>query len=204
MQQNLCLKNKYDMDEREKLILDNLNLVHFVLKKYIRAPDAMYEDLYQEGVIGLTNAVDRFDDSKSKFSTFAVHCILRKIQMYIRDNNVIHVPRDFFKNGNELQLLSLDEEVNDDGFSLMLTLDDETALDELNYQLLEDTVIVEMERILSDYPKTHRDVCIEDLCSKMWDEPVTQQYLSNKYGVSQSHTSRILRKFYNELRERIK
>ena len=192
------------MDEREKRIVDNLKLVHFVLRRYIHQPDTMYEDLYQEGVIGLISAVDKFDESKASFSTFAVCCILRQIQMYLRGNNIVHVPQNFFKNGNELQVSSLDEVVNEDGFSLMFVFEDETALDELNYQLLEDTVIVEMERILSDYPKTHRDICIEDLCSKMWDEPVTQQYLSNKYGVSQPQISRILVKFYKELRERIK
>lgn len=83
--------------DREQLVLDNLNLVHFVLKKqlHIHVSHPNYEDYFQEGCIGLILSAIRFDESKGfKFSTFAFPNIYGCIQRYKRDNDhLIHYSR---------------------------------------------------------------------------------------------------------------
>ena len=63
------------MNKYETLIEENKGLVNFVLNNYY--PSHRYdEDYYQEGLIGLWNAVQTFDESKNrKFSTYATRCI---------------------------------------------------------------------------------------------------------------------------------
>lgn len=185
--------------EIHKLILENMSLVPFVLKKYINVPIDMYEDLLQEGYLTLTKVARSFDESKGKFSTYAVVSILGAMRLYIRDNNQIRLPRDFYKNGNTLTLSSIDEELDDSGFKLLDVLEDESALDDLKVAILEDTIIKEAKSILIKYNPVLADACLEDLYSKMWSEPVTQQYLADKYGSSQPTIGRALRRFYKEL-----
>lgn len=74
--------------EKEYLVLDNLNMVHYVLQRqlhvYVTNPD--YEDYYQEGVIGLIMSAIRYDESRGfQFSTFAFPNIYGRIQRYRRD-----------------------------------------------------------------------------------------------------------------------
>ena len=63
---------------------DNIGLVYLVVnKKYNKARDK--EDLIQEGMLGLHNAVDNFDVNYGvNFSTFAIKCIENQIKTYLR------------------------------------------------------------------------------------------------------------------------
>lgn len=83
--------------EREYLVLDNLNLVHSILRKtfHMNPYYQEYDDYFQEGCIGLILAAIRFDESKGfKFSTYAVSMICGSIQRYRRDKgNIIRIPR---------------------------------------------------------------------------------------------------------------
>lgn len=72
------------IEERNKLVEDNLELVHYVLHKYIRyTPLFEYDDLYQEGCIGLINAADKYNGS-TKFSTYAVIAIKNAVLCHMR------------------------------------------------------------------------------------------------------------------------
>mgnify|MGYP004664904005 CR=1 FL=1 len=69
-----------------ELILNNLNLVHFVIKKMnIKiGNDFDYDDLYQVGVIGLIYASKNYDENKHiTFSTFSFVCIKNEILKFI-------------------------------------------------------------------------------------------------------------------------
>lgn len=82
--------------DREYLVLDNLNLVHYVVRRqfYKHPQDSDYEDYVQEGTIGLILAAIRFDETKGfKFATFAVSLIRGSIQQYRRDYQKIHFSR---------------------------------------------------------------------------------------------------------------
>lgn len=70
-------------EERDKLITDNMQLVYYLINKYY--PKWLHdEDVQQEGMVGLVKAADTFDESKSKFATYAGKCILNQIRLYFR------------------------------------------------------------------------------------------------------------------------
>lgn len=83
--------------EKEHLVLDNLNMVHYVLHRQLHVPVGHpdYEDYYQEGVVGLILSAIRFDESYGyQFSTFAFPNICGCIQRYRRDNGCpVHCSR---------------------------------------------------------------------------------------------------------------
>ncbi len=79
---------------REHLIRRHEGLVRHVVKDYTGSGES-YEDLYSVGMLGLINAVDRFDpDRGTRFATFAVPTIRGEIRRYFRDKTWgVRVPR---------------------------------------------------------------------------------------------------------------
>jgi RNA polymerase sigma-B factor len=79
---------------REKLIAMHQNLVRFLAGKFANRGEPL-EDLVQVGVIGLVNAVDRYDAERgNKFSTYATPTIVGEIRRYFRDKAwSLKVPR---------------------------------------------------------------------------------------------------------------
>ncbi|MBC7221198.1 sigma-70 family RNA polymerase sigma factor [Candidatus Bipolaricaulota bacterium] len=71
-----------DKAAREQLILANQGLIGHVLRTEFRGFIYLWDDLFQEGQVGLIKAVDRFDWRKGcKFSSYAVWWIRREIQL---------------------------------------------------------------------------------------------------------------------------
>jgi len=84
-------------DVREKIILNNRSLVGFIIRKYYSSPritDELRQELVQEGMIGLMQAVEKFDVRLGyKFSTYATWWIRQSINNYlINVNPIIRVP----------------------------------------------------------------------------------------------------------------
>jgi len=79
---------------REKLVVIHQNLVRYLASKFANRGESL-EDLIQVGLIGLVNAVDRFDPNRgTKFSTFATPTIVGEIRRHFRDNSwSLKVPR---------------------------------------------------------------------------------------------------------------
>jgi len=90
---------KGDKRARDRMIKANLRLAMSVAKKYSnRGVDL--EDLFQESIIGLTHAVDRFDWTRGfKFSTYAYWWIQQSVRQYMAANcGPIDLPSNtFFK-----------------------------------------------------------------------------------------------------------
>lgn len=92
------------MDDAEKLLTENKNLVYFVLRRYFPSLRGD-QDLAQEGFIGLWKASLKYD-GRVKFSTFAITCIRNEMLQYLRkqrrapnavslDAPLAHVEGDF-------------------------------------------------------------------------------------------------------------
>jgi RNA polymerase primary sigma factor len=95
---------KGDKEARERLIKSNLRLVVSIAKKYWHQKTSLnFMDLIQEGNIGLTKAVDRFDWRKGyKFSTYATWWIRQAVSRAIADHArtvrlPVHVVEQLYK-----------------------------------------------------------------------------------------------------------
>lgn len=82
--------------QRDDLILRNLHLVNVVAKEYRFVDHNKYEDLIQEGRLGLIKAAEKFDPLNGlKFETYAVYNIRYNIQDYLRkESTLIHIPHN--------------------------------------------------------------------------------------------------------------
>jgi RNA polymerase sporulation-specific sigma factor len=95
--------------------------------RYVKNKGLDLNDLIQEGMIGLSEAIRDFKTQKDvKFSTFANMCIERQINSAITKANRI-------KHRSLNESLSLDDKVTDDDKSLMDTVFDVKDTDPSNY-----------------------------------------------------------------------
>jgi len=72
---------------KKELVLEHLPLVKKVANKiYNRIPEGVvdFEELVNTGVIGLIKAIDRYDEKRAKFSTYAYIKIRGEILDYLR------------------------------------------------------------------------------------------------------------------------
>jgi RNA polymerase sigma-B factor len=89
---------KYQRDRdpaiREELILAHMNLVRYLARKFANRGEPL-EDLIQVGMIGLINAIDRFDPGRGiRFATYATPTIVGEIRRHFRDRGwAVKVPR---------------------------------------------------------------------------------------------------------------
>lgn len=83
-----------DPELRERLILLHSNLVRYLARKFANRGESL-EDLTQVGMIGLMNAIDRFDPSRGiRFATYATPTIMGEIRRHFRDRGwAMKVPR---------------------------------------------------------------------------------------------------------------
>lgn len=82
-----------DLAARDELIRRNLRLVASIARPASRG-GVPFADLFQEGVVGLLRAFDRFDDARgTRFSSYATFWIRQAIHDAARSNTLIRVPR---------------------------------------------------------------------------------------------------------------
>ena len=87
--------------KKQKLIEDNMNLVYSLVSK--EYPTYIHdEDIIQCGMFGLCKAANKWEESKSQFSTFAWRCIRNEIA------------QEFRRRAKHQGILSLDYEMNDE------------------------------------------------------------------------------------------
>ena len=127
------------------MIVDNMNLVHHIAHKMYLSPYAYYsyEDIVQEGMIGLIKAVDNFNpDLGFSFSTYAVPQIQGYMMRFIRDNQrkIKYSRKDIDayakikrtgKSINELTPSDLEElEITQKQLSAVISMMSESSLDD--------------------------------------------------------------------------
>ncbi|MGR8930271.1 MAG: sigma-70 family RNA polymerase sigma factor, partial [Gammaproteobacteria bacterium] len=78
---------------RQAMISENTGLVAFVAHKY-KANSLSFDDLMQEGMVGLIKAVDRFDPERGTcFSTYAIFWIKQAIsRLVVKQDKIVSLP----------------------------------------------------------------------------------------------------------------
>lgn len=78
---------------RERIVEQFPTLVESVARRFVNTGEP-FEDLVQEGYLGLLNAIDLYKPDKgTKFSTYATHFIIGHIKHYLRDRGkLIKIP----------------------------------------------------------------------------------------------------------------
>ena len=91
-----------DKEAKERMISENLGLVHSIAKRFEnRGCDR--EELFQTGCIGLIKAIEKFDLSlQLAFSTYAVPMIMGEIRRFLRDDGMVKVSRTLKENGYKI------------------------------------------------------------------------------------------------------
>ena len=83
-----------DVDRKEglsQLYLKNIGMIHKLVKPF-KTEMVEYDDLLQEGFIGMMTAVDKFDASKgTMFITYAGYYIQQTVRRYIQKSDVINL-----------------------------------------------------------------------------------------------------------------
>lgn len=81
-----------DLRAKEEMIERNLRLVFALARPYL-GRGVPYDDLVQEGIVGLIRAVEKFDHHRGhKFSTYAVWWIRRSLHVAVCDVRTIRIP----------------------------------------------------------------------------------------------------------------
>lgn len=85
-QQEFDLAQENTDESRHKLVVSHLRFVLHVVQSY-RGYMMNMEDLVQEGIVGLVEAVNRFDCSKNvRLASYAVYSIKQRIHTYVMKN----------------------------------------------------------------------------------------------------------------------
>lgn len=99
-----------DKGERDRLVVDNMPLVWSMVGRFSSSGKDK-EELFQIGMIGLMQAIDRFDTTYDvRFSTYAVPLILGGIRRFLRDDNPIKVSRTIAEHRKQIQTLQQGQE----------------------------------------------------------------------------------------------
>lgn len=81
------------MNHREEIIESNMGLVYACANRF-KGRGIEYDDIFQNGCLGLIKAADAFDDKRGvRFSTYAVPFILGEIKRLFRESGSVKVGR---------------------------------------------------------------------------------------------------------------
>lgn len=91
----ILYKSNKDLNARNELIVNNIGLVYIAAKKRMNIKSSFtFEDLVQEGVIGMIKGIEKFDINRNtSFSTYIYYWINHQIDRALMDNgHLVRLP----------------------------------------------------------------------------------------------------------------
>lgn len=215
-------------------ILDQyVNMVYYIAHRYATERDG-FDDLTQVGMLGLLNAIQRFEPERGwRFTTFAYRYIQGEVQRHFRDKSwSIYVPRKLKERSlkvfsvQALLTAKLGESPTPQQIAEEADLSEEAVLEALELgtayhplQMMEEIVPTEAAISPSEaeagLQPTERDLLWEHILSFLTEteaavirlrfwEGFSQSEVGSKIGTSQMNVSRIQRQALAKLRKVLK
>ena len=179
---------------RDRLILHNLRLCAHIAGKYAArgklSKRRELDDLISIGTIGLIKAVDTFSPDKGSLSGYASRCIENEIRMSLRTEKKLvgevsmEEPLGRDREGNERTVLDL------------VGTGAEEIFEEVRRKLEGERLRTLMDRTLRKREK----LVITLRFGLGGEDPLTQQQVADRIGISRSYISRIEKKAVAKLR----
>lgn len=186
------LKMENDASASGILIEHNLRLVVYIAKKFENTGVGL-EDLISIGTIGLIKAVNTYcRDRNIKLATYASRCIENEILMYVRKISShkgdvsMEEPLNVDWDGNELLLSDL------------LTSGDDSVSADLEKR--EEQVAVRLA--VASLDEREREI-IKMRFGLFGSREYTQKEVADMMGISQSYISRLEKKIFRKLRDKL-
>lgn len=189
----------------DKLVTDNINLVHHVIHKYFHIKpgnDDAYDEAFQDGCLGLVKAARQFKpELGNAFSTYAVYLILNGIKkgykkeqfrgLHMNDRGASITPE------NAPIIVSI-EQTNSDEQTFELPLG---IVDNDHDGIYADDLMATLEEIIpQEFHGRDLSIILEYLYSiSILDERPTQEWMAKKYEIAQPSVGRILGRFKKTL-----
>jgi|SRR5579885_577975 len=126
-----------DREARNRLIEHNLRLVLKTMQPYVRTQET-FDDLIQEGMLGLLRAADRYD-GRGRFSTYAIWWIRQAISRSVEEDRLLTIPVHVREHLRRLKRLLAEREWSVEELAERLSLSIEQI--ERMQQLLDRTLI---------------------------------------------------------------
>lgn len=192
-ERSLFAKYKFGSKEErkiafERLVQANMRLVVSIAKDYLNAK-VPFEDLIQEGNLGLITAIERFDPNMgTKLSTYASYWIRQRIKRYLEKNAQIQTVSSYtlrnatkVKNAYNMLKHNGGEKAIEEEIAKLLNIDKEKARKYLYLKFetvslqdpVHDTDSLKQEDVIS----IREEQSIEDVVIQDYYKEVLQQFL---------------------------
>lgn len=216
------------MKNRDKLVEDNLGLVHSCCQKF-KNRGIEYDDLFSSGCMGLIKAIDNFNpDYGLQLSTYAVPVILGEIKQLFRNGGTVKVSRSLKelsmkinKTSNDFQLKhnrpptvgelakilettkeKINEALNATRLPLSLTTDDEDDIKELDLPC-DDEVEMLTEKLALKQVISQLDITDKKIIELRYYKHQTQTQTAKVLNMTQVQVSRREKKILMFMRQKL-
>lgn len=230
----LCLIEKSQQGDKtatETLVRENEPLVKSIIKRFLgRGID--YDDLFQIGNIGLLKAISGFNPKFSvRFSTYAVPMISGEVKRFVRDNNLVKMPRSLkemqqrirycrqqltIEQGSEPTVEEIAEKLECNIEDIVFALDSMNACASLDEPAFEEEGATKMDMLADKKDKGNLldkialRQCIDQLDERektviflRYYKDFTQTRISEILGISQVQISRIESRTIEKLKRKL-
>lgn len=185
------------VDKDEKIIIENINLIYHILKKYNLYKER--DEYFDIGVIGLIKGVRTFNHSKNtRLSTYLTKCISSELLHYLRANSAL-------KRGKGIHTISIYTPVKTSGFDnnaeipLIETIEGDTnILQEIEHK-------DQLERIYNVISKLDEEEKFM-ICSSfgVFGYPkLSQEEIAIELGYSQPYISRATKRIISSIKDNV-